>query len=558
MKSSNISEIPEIQEWIDIVENEPYKVSKDQKQLIKHVKKCFKKQNIYVDVEQLSKYMSSLKRYMPFDLFPWQKFVFALHLCTYWEDTGQPRWPDLVAMIGRGAGKDGSIACEAVCLTSPHNGIKHYDVDICANNEEQAKRPVFDIIEAFETNYKKVSKFYSWTKEQVCCEKTKSTIKGRTNNPKSKDGMRSGLIVFNEVHEYLDYKNIDVFTTGQGKVPHPRTAVFTTNGNVREGPLDDYIEAGEEVLTNEKSLDDSGVIYFFCRLDSDEEVHDEANWTKANPSMYYLPNLRDKIRREYKTWKDNPYRAPSFMAKRMNRPAIANDTAVADWEDIAKTNKDIPDLTGKDCTVGIDFARTTDFVSVNAHFKIENERYDINHTWVCTQSRDLPGIKAPLQKWADMGILEFVNDIEIHPDIVAAYVQEIGRKYNIKHVAIDSYRYSLMADSLTKVGISKERGNLSLIKNRDIIQIVPVIERCFRNGYFNWGDNPCLRWATNNTKLISYGKKEGADKGSFVYAKIDSKKRKTDPFMALVASMMHESEIKTRAKINRRFTTIKL
>ena len=32
-------------------------------------------------------------------------------------------------MLGRGAGKDGTIALESVCLMSPHNGIREYDVD---------------------------------------------------------------------------------------------------------------------------------------------------------------------------------------------------------------------------------------------------------------------------------------------------------------------------------------------------------------------------------------------------------------------------------------------
>ena len=45
-------------------------------------------------------------------------------------------------------------------------------------------------------------------------------------------------------------------------------------------------------------------------------------------------------------------------------------------------------------------------------------------------------------------------------------------------------------------------------------------------------------------KTIHYGKDVGADKGSFVYAKIEARSRKTDPFMALVMSMVPEYEIK--------------
>lgn len=547
----------EIQEWIDIVENETFKVCKEQKLLVKHIKKCFEQQDIYVDTQQLANYMKLCEKYVPFKLFPWQKFVIALHDCTYWRKNNQPRWKDLLCELGRGAGKDGTIASEGFLLSSPYNGIKNYDVDICANNEDQSTRPVKDLIEFFEepSIERKIKTVYHWTKEQIICTKTKSVIKGRTNSPKGKDGLRSGIVIFNEIHQYENYDNINVFTTGLGKKQHPRRSFYTTNGDVREGPLDDLLADSLEILTSD-SLDDNGLLPFICRLDSDEEVHNKENWTKANPSLPYLPDLMMEIEAEYKEWVKNPDRLPAFMSKRMNRPPQKNETAVTQWENIAATNKPIPDLKGWNCTVGIDYSKINDWAAVNFHFKKRDDRYDINMAWMCKNSADLPRIKAPWQKWVTQGQLILVDKVEIHPSIIANYICEMGKKYNIVKVAMDSYRYALLADALEKVGISKEKGNLMLVKQTDIIKIVPIIDSCFNNGYFHWGDNPVLRWATNNTKTIRYGRDVGADKGSFVYAKIEAKSRKTDPFMALVASMVPETEIKERPKINTAIKTI--
>lgn len=549
--------IPEIQEWIDIVEQEKYKVCLDQKKLIKHVKHCFETENIYVDIEQLNNYMALAKKYIPFDLFPWQKFVIALHCCTYWTESGMPRWNKLMCMIGRGAGKDGTIASISFLLTSPYNNIREYDIDICANNEEQAIRPVEDLIGFFElpSVFKKIKRFYNWTKQGVVSLKTKSIIKGRTNSPKGKDGLRSGAVVFNEIHQYENYDNINVFTTGLGKKKHPRRSYFTTNGDVREGPLDDILDDAKEVLDN--GANDNGMLYFLCRLDSKEEVHNEENWTKSNPSLPYLPHLLNEIRDEYREWKENPNRLPAFMSKRMNLPEAKKETAVTDWDNIKATNVPLPDLKGWSCTVGIDYSKTNDWAAVNFHFKNGDMRYDINRVWMCSASADIPRLSIPWEAWVDEGRIEYVDDVEIHPSIIARYIQEMGRKYNILKVGIDSYRYSLLSDALSKIGISKEHGNLILVKQTDIIKVVPVIEHCFTRHYFVWGDNIALRWATNNTKLIPYGKKYDANKGSFVYAKIDAHKRKTDPFMALVASMVCEGEIKDRPKINRKIGVIK-
>lgn len=72
---------PEIQEWIDIVENDVFRCCDEQKLLVAHVKKCFETEPIHIDLKQLEDYMG-LAKYLPFDLFPWQKFVIALHDCT--------------------------------------------------------------------------------------------------------------------------------------------------------------------------------------------------------------------------------------------------------------------------------------------------------------------------------------------------------------------------------------------------------------------------------------------------------------------------------------------
>ena len=538
-----ISDIPEIQSYIDLVESGKVRTCKDQKALIKYIKLCFAHEKIHVDVEQLKNYMG-LQKYTPFKLFEWQNFVVALHLCTYWDDTGMPRWPDLFCMIGRGGGKDGTIAFESFCVTSPYNPIPKYNVDICGNNEEQGMRPVYDLTEWLENPSftKKLKRFFRWTKEIITGISNKSVIKGRTNNPAGKDGLRSGMVVFNEIHQYQNYKNIDVFTTGLGKVAHPRRAYYTTNGDIREGPLDDIMADSEAILF--EGADDNGLLPFICRLDAKEEVYDEANWVKANPSLPYLPNLLNEIRKEFREWKNNPDRLPAFMSKRMNFPDGKTEIGVTDWNNIAMTNKELPDMDKWSCTCGIDYMKVTDFASVNLHFKQGDKRYDINHSWICSSSKDLPKIKAPWQKWVNDGLITYVDDVEIHPSLICEYIQSMGQKYRIEMVSVDNYRYTLLSDALAKIGFSPERGNLHLIKQSDILKIVPVIDSCFVNGYFYWGDNPVLRWGTNNTKLIRYGRDVGADKGSFVYAKIEARSRKTDPFMALVASMVDEKETK--------------
>lgn len=536
-----------IERYIGMVESGELNACREQHAMIAMVRRAFDSEDLVTDEDQLEHYLG-IAKYFGFELFEWQKFLFALHLCTYMNERNMkhPRWPDLLCLQGRGAGKDGTIAIEAVCLSSAYNGIPAYDVDICAMNEEQAMRPVKDIIEAFDRpeNRVKLKRFFQWNKETVRCLQTGSMIKGRTNNPKGKDGLRSGVVIFNELHQYGDYKNINVFTTGLGKKPHPRRSYYTTDGDIREGPLDDMKERSHEILFGGEA--DGGFLPFICKLDEESEVHDPAMWEKAVPGLRYLPSLRLEIEKEYAEWVRSPSRLPAFMAKRFNIPPNSDEFRVTDYENIKSTNRPMPDLEGCSCAAGIDYASLRDFCSVNLHFMgADGQRYDINHTWASRRSQDIVDgrVKAPLDEWSRMGILTLVDETEIAPELIASWLSDAAQRYNIIGLALDNFRYAVIKRALFDAGFSIDSGNLKLVRPSDIMKVQPVIDSAFTNQLFTWGDNPCLRWATNNTKLLRKGREDGTDTGNFYYGKIEAKSRKTDPFMALVASMVLEEDM---------------
>ena len=530
----------EVLRYIEQVEADTPRACPEQHALAAYIRRVFDTEDIRVDEEQLGRYLS-LAKYFPYErLFPWQEFVVALWLCTYRAD-GQPRWKTFHGMIGRGAGKDGTIAFVSFCCISPFNPVPRYNVDICANNEEQAVTPVKDITDALESpkHQKKLIKHFYHTKELVQGRKNKGVIKGRTNNPKGRDGMRSGMVVFNEEHQYENYDNIKVFVTGQGKVAHPRVGHFTSNGDVSDGPLDDYLARGRRILFEGEA--DNGFLPFICCIPDREAVHDPKNWTMANPSLAYLPHLMQEIEDEYREWVEHPEQNGDFLTKRMGLRAGQKEISVTDYEKVKATNRPLPDLRGQTCTVGIDYAELSDWAAVNLHFRQGEKRFDINHAWVCLQSKTLSRVKAPWKAWAEVGHLTVVDDVSIHPDLLADYIGRALQQYSIKMLAMDHHRWTLVSESLKKIGFdANDKSRVKLVRPSDIMQVDPVIQECFDRGLFCWGDCPPLRWAVNNTKRVRSSKKMGVDTGNYIYAKIEGKSRKTDPFMALAASMVVE------------------
>lgn len=535
--------------YLEAVEADTPRACPEQHALAAHIRKCFADEDIHVDTEQLRRYLS-LSRYFPYkQLFSWQEFLIALWDCTYTAE-GRPRWKTLFSMVGRGAGKDGLIAFDSMCSVSPYNPVKHYNVDICANNEEQAMTPVLDLVATLESpdHEKKLKRFFYHTKELVQGRENKGVIKGRTNNPKGRDGMRSGKVVFNEVHQFENYNNIKVFVTGQGKVAQPRVGIFTSNGEINDGPLDDYLARGRRILFEGEP--DNGFLPFICCLKDRDQVHDPDNWYMANPSLIYLPDLYQETADEYRDWVEHPEQNGDFLTKRMGLRAGYQEISVTDYEKILATNQPVPDLQGWTCTVGIDYAELSDWAGINLHFRRGADRFDINHAWVCLKSKTLPRVKAPWQAWAKAGHLTAVDDVSINPDLLAAYIQDAARRYNIKALAMDHYRWTLVSESMRAVGFdAADKSRVKLVRPSDIMQVEPVIQECFDRQLFHWGDNPCLRWSVNNTKRVRSSRKLGVDTGNFIYAKIEAKSRKTDPFMALAASMTIEPLLGTGAPL---------
>lgn len=537
MKITSFKDVPDLAEYPALVKSGAVRVCKEQLQLIEHLEKCFQTEELHCDPEQIEKYLS-YQKYFPFDLYPWEKYVFILHNCIFRAD-GLPRWRDLFVYGGRGLGKNGYLSFEDFCLITETNGIQNYHIDICANSEEQAKTSFDEIYDVLENpRFSKLfRRNFRWNMTVIQNLKTGSKIKYRTNNAKSKDGMRSGKVDFDEIHAYENWDNLNVFMTGLGKKPHPRVTYVTTDGDVRDAPLDSLKERSRAILDGEEP--DNGLLPFICKLDSADEVHDERNWEKANPSLPYKPELKEEIRARYVDYVRDPVKNSGFMTKRMNIPQGKADIEVTSWENILKTNRPLPDLEGKTCVCGIDYTKTTDFMSAVLLFRLKDDQYcAIHHSWFCLNSKDRGRIKIPLDEMERRGVLTMVDDVEVPAHLVAEWIEAQRQRYNVVKIAADSYRWSLISRALESIGYSaKNKDEVKLVRPSDIMFVQGKIDSLFTRGNIVWGDDPLMRWYTNNTKL------EPAPNNNFKYGKIEGKSRKTDGFMAFVHAMTIEDAI---------------
>lgn len=524
-----------IDEYIELVESGEVVTNEDIKKSIKIVKNKLSQSNVTIEAEKIEKAVEKIEEYFKFTLLPWERFIIGLIHCYY--DDGTLVWDTFFLYMGRGGGKNGFISAVSWYLTTSFHGIKEYNVDIVANSESQAKTSFEDVYNTIEDN-KKLQKAFYYTKEKIVYKKTRSYIKYNTSNARTKDGLRPACIIFDEIHEYENYDNIKVFKSALGKKKNCRTFMISTDGYVREGVLDDYLETSHSILEGENKT--SRMLPLLYHLDKKEEVKDKKLWEKANPSLRYFKDLQIVMEQEYIDMEFNVQLYTEFMTKRMNCPEGNKDVEVTSWENILATNQEIPDLKGCTCIAGIDYMKTTDFLCAGLLFKYKGKFVWISHSWICESSNDLGRIKAPLREWEKEGYLTFINGVEIPPDIPAIWLAQQAQKYNITTLWMDNYRYTLLARALKEVGFDTDKkgtNNIRLARPSNEMLIAPVIESAFVNHNIIYGDNPLMRWYTNNTCMIT------SQAGNTTYGKIEPKSRKTDGFKAFVAAMCGSTDL---------------
>lgn len=533
-------------DYIDMVKTGKVNVCQDQLDMIDNVVlPVLNRDDVFVDEDQIEKGLS-LQKYFPYKLIEWEIFLFALIAGVYIEedDTREIFFNEIDVYIGRGSGKNGFISFLCFYFLSPYHNVKHYNIDILANSEDQAKtsfNDLFEIIKSPEDKYAKViSQNYYATKTVIKGLKTQSELKYNSSSKRGKDSKRSGCIILDERHEYEDSKITNTLTSGLGKVPNARVISITTDGYVRGADLDHMKEKDHDIL---KQYDpENRTLPFYCHIESEDEWNNPDAWEKAVPSINYpsFKSLKKRIISEVRDMKYTPDYYMEFVTKRMNFPIGDAEIEVAAWEDITACNKEFSKdiLLYTPCVGAVDFAKTNDFVAVGLLFKYQGKYYLLHHTFVCKKSSDLRAIKAPIDQWAKDGYVTLVDDVEIPAEMVVNWFENrLAEGFCIEKIAIDNFRYSILNYAFKKIGFDAfELKNIKLVRPSDIMKAAPLINSVFLNHNLVWGIAPIMCWYTNNTKVIH-------SNGNMTYGKINEKLRKTDGFMMLVAAFTIVDEL---------------
>ncbi|EGO8713879.1 terminase TerL endonuclease subunit [Enterococcus faecalis] len=523
------------------------KLNKERIELIEYLERdILSRDDIYFNDKMIDDCINYGEKWF-FELQPFQKFLIAF-VFLYFKKNNRNFYRKFLWMFGRGGGKNGLLSVVLNFLQTELHGILDYNISIVANSEDQAKTSFEEIYNTIKRN-KTLQKAFEYGKTVITSKKTGSYIRFRTSNGDTKDGLRDGAVAFDEIHQYPSNKDVKVHISGLGKKPNPREFYVGTDGYVREGFLDSLKEKAKRVLNG--SSRPNAIFPFICKLDSEDQVTESENWELANPMFHqplseYAESLLETIFEEYEDLEDDPSNREEFMTKRMNLPVTDLERSVASYEEIMDTNRPLPNLEGRQAIGCLDFASLRDFAACGLLFKDKDDYVFKTHSFVRKQFADIYyGYSrkaseqtkerfAPIKEWENRGLLSVVDGATIEPQTVVDWFVEQRYKYGITKIVADNFRMDVLRPLLIAAGFE-----VVVIKNPRAVDslLAPRIETAFANRHIIFGENPLMRWYTNNVLV-----KTNND-GNKTYLKKEEVRRKTDGFKAFVCGMYLADEL---------------
>ncbi|HDK5715138.1 TPA: terminase large subunit [Staphylococcus pseudintermedius] len=509
-------------------------LNKERILLIAYIEKyILSRDDLYFDEVQIENFIKFTEKWY-FPLQPFQKFIIPF-IFLFEKEGDFLYYEQFFITLGRGGGKNGLITALSNYFISYLHGVPNYDISVVANSEDQAKTSFEEAYNMIEKN--KLEDVFHKTKSVITDIETKSRFRFRTSNAGTKDGGREGCVIYDEVHRFEDSETVDVFSSGLGKVKWPREFFIGTDGYVRDGFLDKLKERSMSILNGETP--DDRLFPFICKLDDASEVENSEMWEKANPMFskpmsHYAKGLFRKVKNQYNEMSFSPTKRQEFMTKRMNLPEVDLEKVVAPWEEILATNRPLPELERKQCIGGLDYASIKDFAAVGLLFRDGENYIWKSHSFVRKGFLDTVKLKAPIHEWEKQGLLTIVDEPSIDPLRIVIWFDKMRETYGLEKVVADNFRMDLLRPYFEKYDIEIE-----VIKNPKAIQslLAPRIETMFAQHRIVFGDDPLMRWYTNNVavKIKPDGNKE--------YIKKDEVRRKTDGFQALVHALFRADEL---------------
>lgn len=464
----------------------------------------FDLQKAYRPIEFMERFLVPTKgAYSRMTLLPWQHFIEANMYGWVSKDTGYRRFREALILVGQGNGKSTLIAGNAAYgLTKDHErGAEIY----CLSNAKEQAKIIYDECAAQITGSPILRNHVRVTKDGAYYKNSK--FEPLASDSKTLDGRNVHMAVFDEIHEFRDYKLLNIIKGKIKKRKQPLIIYISTLGTVIDGPLMDYYILGSNILDGSDAISQRAADRMFVYIDEIDENDDPEDWTcweKANPSLGALLDIED-LKDEWERVKQIPAEKNNFINKQLNVFTLVDELSFLTPQIIKENDKviDLDSLKGKRCYGGFDLAETEDFTAACLEFPLpDNVFFVMEHSWVPRKKVVENHEKLEWQYLQEKGYLTVVDTDYVEYEHILDWFMQQRKLYNIDSVGFDPAKAFMLVQEMRKKGFvmnEVRQGEMTLTAPLDNLKERFIDRKIAHN------NNPLFKWYLGNVKLTKRG-----------------------------------------------------
>lgn len=433
-----------------------------------------------------------------FELIDWQEQIIR-DLFGVLKPNGYRQFNTAYIEIPKKQGKSELAAAIALLLTCG-DGEERAEVYGCAADRQQASivfEVAADMVKMCPALAKRVKILAS--QKRIIYLPTNSFYQVLSAEAYSKHGFNIHGVVFDELHTQPNRKLFDVMTKGSGDARmQPLYFLITTAGTDTKSICYETHEKAKDILEGRK-IDPTfyPVIY---GADEGDDWTDPKVWKKANPSLGITVGI-DKVKVACESAKQNPGEENAFRQLRLNQwvKQAVRWMPMDKW-DACAADIDPESLRGRVCYGGLDLSSTTDITAFVLVFPptAEDDRYIVlPYCWIPEDNIPLRVNRdhVPYDVWERQGHLMTTEGNVVHYGFIEAFIEELGKKYNIKEIAFDRWGAVQMSQNLEGMGFTVVpfgQGYKDMSPPTKELMKLTLEKRLAHNGH------PVLHWMMDN------------------------------------------------------------
>lgn len=433
-----------------------------------------------------------------FELIDWQEQIIR-DIFGILKPNGYRQFNTAYVEIPKKQGKSELAAAVALLLTCG-DGEERAEVYGCAADRNQAKI-VFDVAVDMVKFCPALSRRVKILESQkkLIYKPTNSSYQVLSADVANKHGFNTHGVIFDELHTQPNRKLYDVMTQGSGDARmQPLYFLITTAGNDTNSICYEIHQKAKDIEKGNK-IDPTfySVIY---GADESEDWTDPKVWRKANPSLG-ITVAEEKVRAACESAKQNPGEENAFRQLRLNQwvKQSVRWMPMDKWDLCAGKIRE-EELEGRVCYGGLDLSSTTDITAFSLVFPPRNDEEEyiiLPYFWIPEDTLDLRVKRdhVPYDVWQRQGYLQTTEGNVVHYGYIEKFIEELGKKFNIREIAFDRWGAVQMVQNLENMGFTVVPFGQGF---KDMSPPTKELMKLTLEKKLVHGGHPILRWNMDN------------------------------------------------------------